>query len=82
MLIVLKVKPNVGHSEGASGITSILKMLLALEKKTIPPNMRFKNGNPKSKQFLIFMKGEALTRDKSHSKMQNSPSHWRPQNGP
>ncbi|KAI9759233.1 MAG: Type I Iterative PKS, partial [Geoglossum simile] len=40
------VKPNIGHSEGASGISSVIKMVLALEKKTIPPNINFKKPNP------------------------------------
>jgi acyl transferase domain-containing protein len=47
-----QVKPNVGHSEGASGLSSIIKMALALEKKIIPPNMLFKNPNPKSECAL------------------------------
>ena len=42
------VKPNLGHSEGASGITSLIKSVLALEHMTIPPNIKFKNPNPKS----------------------------------
>ncbi|THC96256.1 hypothetical protein EYZ11_004249 [Aspergillus tanneri] len=41
------VKPNVGHSEGASGITSIIKCVLALEHNTIPPNVHFHTPNPK-----------------------------------
>ncbi|EFE44178.1 polyketide synthase, putative [Trichophyton verrucosum HKI 0517] len=41
------VKPNVGHSEGASGLTSIIKATLALENKIIPPNINFKTPNPK-----------------------------------
>ncbi|KAL4894897.1 hypothetical protein BDV59DRAFT_212153 [Aspergillus ambiguus] len=41
------VKPNVGHSEGASGITSVIKCVLALEKETIPPNVHFRNPSPK-----------------------------------
>ncbi|KAJ6082548.1 hypothetical protein N7499_007422 [Penicillium canescens] len=41
------VKPNVGHSEGASGLTSIIKSALALEKRIIPPNAHFLNRNPK-----------------------------------
>ncbi|TRX91677.1 hypothetical protein FHL15_007459 [Xylaria flabelliformis] len=40
------VKPNVGHSEGASGLTSLIKMVLALENRTIPPNIKFKTPNP------------------------------------
>lgn len=40
------VKPNLGHSEGASGMTSLLKAVLALENKTIPPNIKFDVPNP------------------------------------
>jgi acyl transferase domain-containing protein len=42
------VKPNIGHGEGASGLSSIMKMTLALEHRTIPPNINFKTPNPKS----------------------------------
>ncbi|KAK5991578.1 Highly reducing polyketide synthase gloL [Cladobotryum mycophilum] len=41
------VKPNMGHGEGASGITSIIKGVLALEHEIIPPNINFSNPNPK-----------------------------------
>lgn len=41
------VKPNVGHSEGASGITSIIKATLALEHQVIPPQANFSTPNPK-----------------------------------
>jgi Polyketide synthase modules and related proteins len=34
------VKPNLGHSEGASGLTSVIKAVLALENRTIPPNIK------------------------------------------
>ncbi|KAF4884019.1 Highly reducing polyketide synthase FUM1 [Colletotrichum fructicola] len=40
-------KPNIGHSEGASGITSLIKSIMALEKRTIPPNIKFDTPNPK-----------------------------------
>ncbi|KAI2465872.1 fatty acid synthase S-acetyltransferase [Annulohypoxylon bovei var. microspora] len=40
-------KPNLGHSEGASGLVAIMKMVLALENRTIPPNIRFTTPNPK-----------------------------------
>ncbi|KAB8279532.1 ketoacyl-synt-domain-containing protein [Aspergillus minisclerotigenes] len=40
------VKPNVGHSEGASGITSVIKAVLALEHQVIPPNIHFNQRNP------------------------------------
>ncbi|KAK1988472.1 beta-ketoacyl synthase domain-containing protein [Colletotrichum cereale] len=41
------VKPNIGHGEGASGLSSVIKMVLALENSTIPPNINFKTPNPK-----------------------------------
>ncbi len=41
------VKPNMGHSEGASGLTSLIRMVLALENRTIPPNIKFSKPNPK-----------------------------------
>ncbi|KAL4875728.1 putative polyketide synthase [Aspergillus karnatakaensis] len=40
------VKPNVGHSEGASGLTSIIKAVLSLEKNMILPNAHFHKPNP------------------------------------
>ncbi|KAI0860401.1 hypothetical protein F4860DRAFT_479113 [Xylaria cubensis] len=39
------VKPNLGHSEGASGLTSVIKGVLALEHKVIPPNIKFNKPN-------------------------------------
>ena len=39
MTYMMKVKPNVGHSEGASGTTSLIKAVLALEHRVIPPNI-------------------------------------------
>jgi 3-oxoacyl-(acyl-carrier-protein) synthase len=47
------VKPNIGHSEGCSGIASLIKGILALEHKTIPPNIKFKTPNPKSKSIYL-----------------------------
>ncbi|KAF6806607.1 polyketide synthase, partial [Colletotrichum musicola] len=41
------VKPNVGHSEGAAGLTSVIKAVLALENRTIPPNIYLQSPNPK-----------------------------------
>ncbi|KAJ5752415.1 hypothetical protein N7520_009332 [Penicillium odoratum] len=40
------VKPNLGHSEGASGLTAVLKATLSLENHTIPPNIKFAPLNP------------------------------------
>ncbi|CAG7965944.1 unnamed protein product [Penicillium nalgiovense] len=45
-VLIGSVKPNVGHSEGASGITSLIKSVLTLESRIIPPNIKFKEPNP------------------------------------
>lgn len=42
------VKPNLGHSEGASAITSILKAVVSLENQVIIPNIKFNKPNPAS----------------------------------
>ncbi|CAG8974567.1 hypothetical protein HYALB_00004363 [Hymenoscyphus albidus] len=34
------IKPNLGHGEGASGLTAVIKAVLALEHRTIPPNIK------------------------------------------
>ncbi|KAJ5415221.1 hypothetical protein N7465_003916 [Penicillium sp. CMV-2018d] len=41
------VKSNVGHGEGASGLTAIIKAVLSLEHSTIPPNLHFTRPNPR-----------------------------------
>ena len=42
------VKANVGHSEAAAGVTALLKVLLMLQKNTIPPHIGIKNSiNPR-----------------------------------
>ncbi|KAF4990487.1 hypothetical protein FGRMN_8444 [Fusarium graminum] len=46
-LWVGSTKPNVGHSESASGLSSLIKVVLALEKGEIPPNTNYKTPNPK-----------------------------------
>lgn len=45
-LYVGSIKTNIGHLEGASGLAGLIKATLALERKTIPPNMHFNNPNP------------------------------------
>ena len=45
-LFVGAVKSNIGHLEGASGVVSIIKATLALEKGIIPPNANYQYPNP------------------------------------
>ena len=45
-LLLGSVKTNIGHTETASGLASIIKVTLALEKGYIPPNINFEKANP------------------------------------
>jgi malonyl CoA-acyl carrier protein transacylase len=40
------VKTNVGHLDEAAGITSLIKTILALKHKLIPPSLHFTKPNP------------------------------------
>ena len=46
-LLLGSVKTNIGHTETASGLASVIKVALALEKGQIPPNVNFEKANPK-----------------------------------
>jgi len=51
----MQVKTNVGHSEAASGLTSIIKVVMAFEQGQIPPSHGVKKLNPKCKlSFLLY----------------------------
>lgn len=39
------VKGNIGHADSASGIAGLLKTILMLEKKQIPPSIHFESAN-------------------------------------
>lgn len=45
-VLIGSVKSNLGHSEGASGLTSVIKSVLALENRIIPPSLHCENPNP------------------------------------
>ncbi|CAG0916724.1 unnamed protein product [Notodromas monacha] len=45
-LLVGSVKSNMGHSEPASGLCSLAKLIIAMERGSIPPNLHFKAPNP------------------------------------
>ncbi|MGW3006652.1 type I polyketide synthase, partial [Streptomyces sp. NPDC001155] len=40
------VKTNVGHLEGAAGIASLLKTVLALQHRELPPSLNYETPNP------------------------------------
>jgi amino acid adenylation domain-containing protein len=41
------VKTNVGHLDTAAGVTGLIKTVLALKHKMLPPSLHFKQPNPK-----------------------------------
>jgi acyl transferase domain-containing protein/SAM-dependent methyltransferase len=45
-LMIGAIKTNVGHLEAAAGIAGLLKVVLALQKKQIPPHLHLKTKNP------------------------------------
>ncbi|KAF2180125.1 hypothetical protein K469DRAFT_640404, partial [Zopfia rhizophila CBS 207.26] len=45
-LLIGSVKTNLGHSEPASGVTGVMKAILAIENGIIPPTVGVENLNP------------------------------------
>ena len=45
-LLVGSVKTNIGHAEAASGVAGVIKTVLALQHRAIPPHLHLHNPNP------------------------------------
>jgi acyl transferase domain-containing protein/NADPH:quinone reductase-like Zn-dependent oxidoreductase/phospholipid N-methyltransferase/acyl carrier protein len=45
-LIVGSVKTNIGHLEAAAGVTGVIKLVLMLNAKRIPPHLHFNTPSP------------------------------------
>src|SRR5215831_6109216 len=45
--VVGSVKGNVGHMEAAAGVAGLIKTVMCLKNRQIPPNLHFEEPNPK-----------------------------------
>ncbi|RYP87638.1 hypothetical protein DL769_000461 [Monosporascus sp. CRB-8-3] len=50
-LWVGSIKSIIGHTESTSGLAGVLKVALAMKNGYIPPNLHFKNVNPRVKPY-------------------------------
>lgn len=48
-LLIGAVKSNMGHAECTAGLVSLVKVLMTMTHKLIPPNLHFNTPNPKIK---------------------------------
>ncbi|KAI1439451.1 putative polyketide synthase [Annulohypoxylon stygium] len=62
-ILIGSVKTNLGHSEPTSGITSVIKVILAMEHRIIPPTINLKKINPKisNSKFNVEIVREAIS---------------------
>ncbi|KAL4964020.1 uncharacterized protein BDV14DRAFT_201275 [Aspergillus stella-maris] len=50
------IKTVIGHTEGTAGLAGVLKAMLAIKSGFIPPNMHFKEMNPKIVPFAQWLR--------------------------
>lgn len=63
------VKANIGHLDAAAGVASLIKVVMALENRTLPPSINFENPNP------------AIDFANSPFYVQKTRSEWQPLKG-
>ncbi|XP_015792089.1 fatty acid synthase-like isoform X2 [Tetranychus urticae] len=51
-LLLGSIKSNLGHCESASGLPSLIKCLLILKYKSIPPNLHYEQPSPRIPELL------------------------------
>lgn len=63
------LKTNVGHLDAAAGVVGLIKVVLALENRMLPPSLNFRQPNP------------AIDFANSPFYVQRTLSEWQPANG-
>jgi acyl transferase domain-containing protein/glutamate-1-semialdehyde aminotransferase len=63
------VKGNVGHLDAAAGVAGLIKTVLALHHRTLPPSLHFRSPNPK------------LQLERSPFRVVSAPEPWVPRPG-
>jgi acyl transferase domain-containing protein len=69
-LLVGSVKTNVGHLEGAAGIAGLIKAILCIKHREIPPSLNFETSSPQ------------MPLDTWHLRVQRALSPWPDLNRP